>query len=247
MWKYLDSVNGPNGYSPLSVSPDEVQLIMKEIETHFFLRVNQICPAQIRLFENTPISEYHKIAHLVDHDLLWSEQTHRILPKKSLAKLQELSLFQPFIESPNDFVIGDPQDLGYGELIWRIVRPRPWSDVGPLHADEWFWKTDNYPKPSPNGFDRVKFWLAIVIEDGDPAFSFAPGSHLLGFDFSTEQRDGRLKPKPNFDPNAIPQKTLPGHLGHGIVFHDKLLHRGLSGNLLTRISLEFTAYVRNAA
>ena len=122
MLKYLDSVNGPNGYSPLSVSPDEVQLIMKEIETHFFLRVNQICPAQIRLFENTPISEYHKIAHLVDHDLLWSEQTHRILPKKSLAKLQELSLFQPFIESPNDFVIGDPQDLGYGELIWRIVR-----------------------------------------------------------------------------------------------------------------------------
>lgn len=247
MRQFVDPVNGPHGYSSFSVTRNEVQLIMGEIETQYLSRISQIYPNHAQLFIDTPINEYHTLTDVIDHELLWSDQTFRILPLNSLAKLQEISLLQPFLESPRDFVIGDPNNHGYGELIWRIVRPRPWTDVGPLHADEWFWRTDKYPKPSPVGYDRVKFWLAIIIEDGSPAFSFVPGSHLLEFDFSTEERDGRLKPKPNFEIDTICQETLPAHSGFGIVFHDKLLHRGLSGNSLTRVSLEFTAYVRNAA
>jgi len=242
----LNAVFGSLGYSTFNVSDDEVRAITNEIKAQYLSRVSQLYPDQVSLFEATPMNSYHTLSHLVDHVALWGDQEHRILPQKSLTKLQDLPLFRPFMESPDDFIIGDPQDLGYGELIWRIVRPRPWSDVGPLHADEWFWKTEIYPKSSPVDFARVKFWLAIVIEDGDPAFSFAPGSHLLALDFSTEERDGRLKPRLNFDPDEILQESLPGHLGHGIVFHDKLLHRGVSGNSFTRVSLEFTAYVSNA-
>lgn len=247
MWPYFDQVNGPNGYSSFEVSPHEVYLILGEIVAHYLSRIRKVYPDHVQVFQNTPLNEYHTLTHLVDHELLWGDQTFRILPQNSLSKLQEISLLQPFVESPSEFVLGDPHNHGYGELIWRIVRPRPWIDVGPLHADEWFWRTDNYPKPSPEGFDRVKFWLAIIIEDGNPAFSFVPGSHTLEFDFSTEERGGRMKPKPNFDPDTIPLETLPAHSGNGIVFHDKLLHRGLSGNSLTRVSLEFTAYVRKAA
>ena len=37
------------------------------------------------------------------------------------------------------FSISDENKLGYGELVWRLVRPNKKDDVGPIHCDKWFW------------------------------------------------------------------------------------------------------------
>ena len=37
------------------------------------------------------------------------------------------------------FSISDENNIGYGELVWRLVRPNKKDDVGPIHCDKWFW------------------------------------------------------------------------------------------------------------
>ena len=39
-----------------------------------------------------------------------------------------------------DIEITDEYNFGHGEVYWRIVRPNEKLDVGPIHADRWFWE-----------------------------------------------------------------------------------------------------------
>jgi hypothetical protein len=71
------------------------------------------------------------------------------------------------LSGDSGFFITDEEGLGYPNLYWRFVRPGSSSDVGSVHADQWFWAIRN--QSTPEGFERVKLWLPLQQNDAMPS------------------------------------------------------------------------------
>lgn len=140
----------------------------------------------------------------------------------------------------HDFIT-DEEGLGHQNVYWRCVRARRNSDVGPIHADAWFWKLGGWP--FPEGFRRLKVWVPLRQEDDKSALLVVPGSHRHHFKYeSLTSADGRIRPNILEDVSKSAIKC-PVNIGQCVIFHDKLLHGGSVGSL-TRISVEFTCAIK---
>ena len=141
------------------------------------------------------------------------------------------------------FEISDEDNVGHEEMYWRLVRPNSPTDVGPLHADAWFWDLGHGVTPS--GYKRVKVWIAIYCTPGKDGFKFVPGSHKRQWPYDGELRDGMTKPKIGISEKELDVVIFNSKPGEAIVFNDQLLHGGAVGKNETRVSLEFTMFVKN--
>lgn len=136
-----------------------------------------------------------------------------------------------------DFVT-DEENLGFPNIYWRLVRKNSSSDVGPIHADRWFW--DLSKADFPRSHTRVKVWMPLYQDDLNPSLLVLPGSQNQEFDYSS-RRDSAGKTRPVFENIALSQrmKPAPVRVGQAIVFHDSLLHGGRVTRE-NRVSVEFT-------
>ncbi len=234
-------VSGEQGYSTqLSLSEPELTMIRQLVRDQYLQRIEAHHPDKIELFRNNSIEDYHLLCHQVDHEKLWPK-INRILPQQSVEKIQSLPFMKQLEKVYGAFTLADEEEVGYGEMYWRIVRPDHPTDVGPVHADYMFWDLGHGKMPA-NCF-RVKVWLALFAEKGKSGFQFVPGSHLLDIPYIGEKRGLINKPRLLVEEKElalIPFAASPGDL---IVFHDRLLHGGLVGGHKTRVSLEFTMLV----
>lgn len=121
------------------------------------------------------------------------------------------------------------------------MRPNQPSDVGPLHADSWFWELGQMPIPLDH--HRVKVWTAIFCEPGLNGFRYVPGSHKQKYPYYGELRFGLLKPQSDLVEDELEIRDFVSQPGDVIVFHDNLIHGGIRGSGSTRVSLEFTIFV----
>ena len=61
------------------------------------------------------------------------------------------------------FEITDEENIGFSEIYFRLCRPKPFKDVGPLHADAWFWELGHGEMPKVSfETQRVKFWFNVL-------------------------------------------------------------------------------------
>src|SRR5207237_1422761 len=67
--------------------------------------------------------------------------------------------------------------ISHDELNWRVVRPNQPTDVGPIHADKWFWDAGYGYGSMPAGYDRVKIWIGVYTEPGVKGLTVKPDSH----------------------------------------------------------------------
>jgi len=157
-----------------------------------------------------------------------------------------MSLLRQLTDAVGEFQISAEDGSDWEEIYWRLVRPHEPSDVGPLHADRWFW--DLGDGTTPAGRERLKVWIAIVAEPGLSGLRGVPGSHLRDWRYHGETRDGKTKPQIDEDETELNPQLLPTGAGDAVVFHDRLLHGGAVGSgLLTRVSIEFTMFVKSGA
>jgi hypothetical protein len=142
-----------------------------------------------------------------------------------------------FINYPGIFVT-DEEDKGFPNFYWRVVRANQTNDVGPVHADKWFWDLGH--GSFPKGFERVKVWVPILQDNNDPSLLVLPGSHKLEFSYGY-RLDQSLKKKPFFSGEGVLSQLIsaPVKTGDAIIFNDKLLHGGKATSS-TRISIEWT-------
>jgi hypothetical protein len=134
--------------------------------------------------------------------------------------------------------ITDEEGLGYENLYWRLVRPNQLSDVGPVHADYWFWDLGHGTIDS--SFVRVKTWMPLMQGEGEPGLLVLPGSHTSTFEFdSWVDLAGKRKPRPKDRDLQDRLSPAPIRCGEAIVFHDRLLHGGRTTSGL-RLSVEWT-------
>jgi hypothetical protein len=138
--------------------------------------------------------------------------------------------------------VTDEEDLGFPNFYFRVVRPNSPSDVGPVHADCWFW--DIRGQSVPANMERLKVWAPLKRGRDYSGLGVLPGSHRNTYSYSqVKGSDGRLRPQ--FSLHARDKKSfIPVAIepAQAIVFNDRLLHGGMVADTL-RVSVEFTLLV----
>jgi hypothetical protein len=236
-------VFGSDGYSlDLYLSDEELLGFRQLVRSQWLEVILKNSPDALPAFKNLAMEQYHTQAHLLDHESVWPK-ANRILPLESLQPLRQMAFMQRLAEVFGPFDISDEDDVGREEIYWRIVRPNAPADVGPLHADAWFWELGP-PGKLPAGKIRVKIWIALVCEPGLNGLRLAPGSHLKDWRYHGEKRHGIMKPVFDEKEETIGAELIPTAAGQAIVFNDRLLHGGaLNRGNKTRVSAEFTLLV----
>ena len=74
--------------------------------------------------------------------------------------------------------IRDILKKGYPSFSFRIVRPLVASDIGPLHADQWFIDIGaTKGEKSNNKKQIIKFWVPINVDSESSNLIIIPNSH----------------------------------------------------------------------
>lgn len=189
------------------------------------------------------MERYHELANRLDHGSVWLKSA-RVLPQAAIDKIRKMSLFKKLESVYGKFDMADEENVGREGIYWRLVRPNEPADIGPLHADAWFWALGH--GITPPGFRRVKVWVAIYCEPGKSGLRIVPNSHQKRWPYWSEERHGFMKPCFDEAMVDLPIKLAMTAPGKAIVFSDLLLHGGaVNTGYRTRVSVEFTMFVRN--
>lgn len=237
-------LEGADGFvTGLCLTAAELHRVKTWIERQWLATLRQQAPTLAGRFEQLGIERYHELAHLVDHAALWPKRA-RILPPDAAAEIRRTSLLRRFETEFGPFSISNEEQIGWDEISWRIVRPGQAADMGPLHADAWFWDLGHGTEPSDR--ERVKVWVAVVAEPGRSGLRLVPGSHRRRWRYHGERRHGMLKPQLDEREEDLDIQLIATRPGDAVVFHDRLLHGGaLNRGEVTRISFELTLFVRH--
>ncbi|OGT25414.1 MAG: hypothetical protein A3I77_03720 [Gammaproteobacteria bacterium RIFCSPLOWO2_02_FULL_42_14] len=234
---------GRGYYLGLSFSGHELSLVRSLVQSHWIENIKIHAPTHWEKFAKLNITKYHELSDLIDHASVWPK-INRILPQSAVDFIRSTSLIKRLEHIYGCFEISDEENIGREEIYWRLVRPNQPSDVGPLHADAWFWELGHGLTPS--GAKRVKVWIAIYCEPGLNGLLVVPDSQKKEWKYHGEYRDSFSKPQIDEDVATPLVRLACTKPGDAIVFNDKLLHGGaLNQGRYTRVSIEFTLFIRN--
>jgi len=185
-------------------------------------------------------SHLHEAArHIIENCFRdFMDKPARILPEQLAGQMLEALETAGFLNKSNSEFITDEENLGYPNLYWRIVRANQSSDVGPVHADQWFWELGDARIPDTH--ERSKTWLPLLQDDLSPSLLILPGSQKIDYQYDF-RIDKFGKKKPTFHKENVSKSMIPApvSVGEAIIFHDRLLHGGRSTGSL-RVSMEWT-------
>lgn len=243
MVEILEGVEGPLGYwlGP-AFDKDEVAQLCSFVEEGFLRNIKRVAGSEVDHFVQSGLGDYHTQSHKIDHATAWPRHV-RLLGDSGVEFIKESVFFKRLSHEFGRPIISGEVEQNGPEIVWRLVRPGEASDVGPLHADNWFWIINRWP--IPRGHRCIKVWALLVGEEGLGGLRVLSGSHRTDdWNFGEEERHGMAKPR--FDDVEANREaiTLRTSIGSAVVFSYDLLHGGAitSGNQ-TRISIEFTLFV----
>jgi hypothetical protein len=177
-----------------------------------------------------------------EHSLLTSKHC-RVLTETQVDRLSRFSFMSKLRSELGDYTVTDEEKYGYPEMYWRIVRPKKHSDIGPLHADGWFWDINSDWKSSSSE-ERVKVWLPLEIDKGNNGLNIISGSHTCKVEYVVRESDGKLKPQIKHSVKDSNVSLLDTELLDLVYFHDRLIHGGAyNESSRPRVSLEFTCSI----
>jgi ectoine hydroxylase-related dioxygenase (phytanoyl-CoA dioxygenase family) len=234
----------------MSLTPEELACFRSAIEGQWIAAIRGSYPELEERFKSAGLKNYHLLAHLVDHERLWPKQ-NRVLPQPEVEKIKALNFIARLRDIFGDFGISD---VVYGnticqnqqEIYWRLVRPNVESDIGPLHADQWFHHVlgSGYGM-FPPGVVTVKIWVAIYCEPGKSGLIVVPDSHQKEWRHSYVEKGGFKKPQLDEDPATLGGSLVETEPGTMVIFNERLLHGGaVNRGMMTRVSSEITMVLK---
>ncbi len=229
--------NGQGFYLGASLTDPELEILRGMITAQYIEHFQEFAPQSAKEAARIGIENYHLLQHGFDHGTVWPKHA-RILPAERVGALKKMAFYQAIADDFGDVSISDD------ELNWRLVRPHAADDVGPVHADRWFWDI-GYGR-IPEGWDRFKIWIPVFAEPGLNGLSVKPFSHLRNdWKHHTEIRGGMAKPVFDEDAAQLNMQLLRLAPGEMVMFHDALLHGGVvNRGSRCRVSLELTIFFR---
>ena len=241
MHSIKDNIYKKDGYdTSLSLSIEELKILKKIIRDQYLNRIKKYKLEYHTGFKEKEMNSYHELSHLIDHKEFWPKN-FRCLNQKSINRIKKFSFMSEIKSQFGEFYISDEDNIGREEIYWRLVRPENSNDVGPLHADVWFWEL-NYPKSIKD--KRIKVWIPIFCDVSDTGFRFLPNSHKESWNYEKKFKDGKYKPIFEIDESKIKIEKFKGKPGDIIIFNDRLLHGGYTTTSKTRVSLELTIIIK---
>jgi hypothetical protein len=239
----LKHINCEVGYLLSYISQEDLSFIQSEIFEQYLHNLQRISPKKVNLYKNAGMKAYHNVFEEgdFDHGSNWSKP-NRVLGPEFFKKFTQTHFYRELKRCFGDFLISDEENFGWPNVYWRLVRPG-YSDIGPVHADKWFWDLGHGEMPS--GYTRLKIWLGVHTESGENGLRVLPCSRKHGnWKYHGEIKGGLLKPVLDEDEASLDMLDLPLKAGQFVLFHDELLHGGMP-NLSdsTRVSLEFTLLI----
>ena len=226
-------------YQDLKLKDSELMSVRKLIKEEYLKRIKDVYPSKFRDLSPQPMELYHEFSKIIDHKELWPKK-ERCLSEQNVAIIKNFEFMKILNETFGSFKITDEDEIGREEVYWRLVRPNCNEDVGPLHADSWFWELS---KSKEKNYKRYKIWMPIFCEKNNSGFMYVSESHKKDWEYDASMRDGKLKPVPKINERDIEITKFKGSPGNIIMFNDKLIHGGYSTSNTTRVSLEFTLYI----
>jgi hypothetical protein len=218
-----------------AMAQHEIDRVLNLIDTQYVSVVSAYCNPAVY-----PLLEYAKNPPGIDHQKVWGK-TSRLLPKSAVKVFESLEFMDQVRMSMGEFQITDEEDIGFGNVYFRLARPGRHEDVGPPHADSWFWEISGKATGK-----RFKVWIPLWPTEGAAAFRFIPSSHRSKdrFRYEIVSKYGSRKPQIITE---IPDELYKLHgsrSGVPIIFHDDLIHGGIVIDRDLRISIEFTGHVK---
>jgi hypothetical protein len=231
----LDAIMGETGFCLEQLTPAELDAIRGMITDQYLSRLAELQPGLAALAREHGIARYHTLPIAFDHAQSWPKPS-RLLDPKYVADFARMGFFRRIRRQ-----LGPSAIISHDELNWRLVRPNQPTDIGPIHADKWFWDAGYGYGSMPAGFDRFKVWMAIHTEPGANGLCVKSGSHRRDWQHHFEEKEGVRKPVFDEDPESIGMELLPLAAGSMVMFHDELLHGGVvNRGSSCRVSIELT-------
>lgn len=236
---FFRTINHGAGFVTERLTADELATVRRLITDQFLEQIGGAAPKLVGAAAAAGVACYHTLALPFDHGAFWAK-ARRVLGADTVPAFERMGFFARIRELLPSAAVYQP------DLMWRIVRPGQPGDVGPVHADKWFWDAGNGSLPP--GHDRFKVWLAVYTEPGKNGLSVKPESHLTDrWKRHYEERHGVRKPVLDEDEAALGMELLPLAPGELVMFHDGLLHGGVvNAGTTCRVSLEMTVMYRAA-
>jgi hypothetical protein len=234
-----------NGYTVFDFfNPFELEFIRSTIS-------NRICELNGRSMLSSQssqskwsllLSEYSEEV-LFDHSKI-ADKRKRMLSEAALVDFFSFDSVVKLTSLIGEFQISGEESRGDPEVYWRLVRPNQPGDVGPLHADGWFWHCNSSWHRPARPHRRWKVWVAVENERGSGGLKVVPGSHLrqdISYDIRFESGKNKpmiVDPHGSINASSVLLNVSPGQ---AVLFDDSLVHGGAaSKGRLPRVSLEFT-------
>ena len=234
---FWHEVNHGPGYDTDALSESELAVVRGFIQEQYLSGLGEAAPELVAAAAAAGLDQYHTLPIPFDHGSFWSK-ARRVLPASTAAAFATMGFFQRIRAClPSAEIYAE-------DLMWRIVRPGQPSDVGPVHADKWFWEAGNGSISADR--ERLKVWIALYAEPGLNGLCVKPHSHESDrWKRHFEFKHGIMKPVLDEDEANLDMLLLPLTSGEMVFFHDGLLHGGfVNRGTACRVSLELTATYR---
>lgn len=239
----LFSVEQGNGYCLAEMDNEQLECIRGWVKDQYLHTIQSHCSDYVEQYFQQEMSEYHNIyqEHHFPHANVWQKPA-RVLGPNTVKEFLKLPFCQRLRDLVGNFSVSDEEQFGWPGIYWRLVRPGQ-SDIGPLHADKWFWDLGHGDMPE-NTY-RLKIWISLYSTPQKSGLRVVPESQLKDdWRYHGEERGGKMKPVFDEDLDTLNISDLPLAPGQFVIFHDKLLHGGMPNNSdKSRVSIEFTMLV----
>lgn len=233
---------GP-GYVLGQLAQSDLSMLLLLVKEQYLHTIQCLAPDKVANYQRGCISDYHNIHKEEDfsHQQSWKKTT-RVLGPNAVDTIYQSELWQKLKSIFGEFLVSDEEHFGWPNIYWRLVRPGD-SDIGPIHADKWFWDLGH--GDMPDGYRRLKIWIGLRTEAGRNGLRVVPESHKnTNWRFHGEDKDGLKKPVIDEKEEDLNIVDLPLKAGEFVIFHDELLHGGMPNKGdASRVSLEFTLLI----
>jgi hypothetical protein len=217
-----------------------------EIPRSLLALTENIIAASLEPLASRPGQDFDALlADIISGDHIHSvkAKSFRMFNADSASRWMQHEFCRGLLAEDATLFISDEEDLGHPNIYWRLVRAGSATDVGPVHADHWFWDLGH--GSIPPGYRRVKMWLPLRQDPEHVGLSIGPGTHRMIFHYEKVFRDGKFKPV--FERGPVEHLLMPApvRVGQAVVFHDRLLHGGEVSPAQLRLSMELTWVMRD--
>ena len=154
---FFHEINRGAGFTLDRLTPAELAELRGFITAQYLDAIGAAAPGLVGAAAAAGVAGYHTLTIPFDHGNYWAK-ARRVLGPETVPAFERMDFFRRIRAALPSAAVYQP------DLMWRIVRPSQPGDVGPVHADKWFWDAGNGSIPADH--DRFKVWVAVHTEPG---------------------------------------------------------------------------------